>query len=121
MSGTSTRKEQSGFEAEPEILVEPRPQAGLPLRRAQVVERAHFALVVGAAPDHAGAGLVELAVGRMAVAQRREKRHEPVNLLRALRLTRVSGRRLRLQREVAVAHVAGLAALGDHRSTPFHL
>src|SRR5262249_4823857 len=64
---TLTGEKQPGFQTEPQILVEPHPQAGLALGGVQVVERPHLPLVRRAPPDLPGAGRVELAVGGVAI------------------------------------------------------
>ena len=70
--------DDSRLEPEAQVLLEPDMEVGLSLGREDVVEHAHLGLVVGARLNLLRAALAQLAVGRVAVALRRELRLDPI-------------------------------------------
>src|SRR6185369_15148291 len=69
-----TRIKNSRFESEAQILVERRAQVCFAARLIKIVKCSHLRLVVGAGRDLDRASATQLAVTRIAVAQRRERR-----------------------------------------------
>ena len=62
------------MQAEAQILVEAHAQVGFALRLEESMQDAHLAAVVGAGADRKIGHATQLAVGRIAVAQRGEMR-----------------------------------------------
>src|SRR5205085_9165615 len=109
-----TAVENTCFQTEAQILVEARAQVGCALRLIELMERAHLGLVVCALPDFDGAIRAQLAIARIAVLQRVERRTHPRLLRRTaarLRLTMKLSRHARVRRHVRETHAALLQTL----------
>src|SRR5262249_42925646 len=85
------------------------------LRLVQIVKGANLGSIVGAAFDLLAAMDAELAVARVAVAQRRKNGADPRRVLLSLRLAFELARQPRARRQVAESHAAFLQHFGARR------
>src|SRR3954465_2457818 len=109
----SGRKQDPGLQADAQVLLEPDAEAVLPLGLAQAGERAHLGLVLGAAPDLRRSVGGELAVARVAVAQRGEPGADPRRQGQLL-----GGRGAVGNHRLAVEAAGGAGARGDRGERP---
>src|SRR3954452_3591809 len=110
----SGREKNPSLQPDSQVLLEADAEAVLPLGLAQAGEEAHLGLVLSAAADlRRGIG-GELAIARIAVAQRGEPGTEPRRQLRALggRLAVIAAGGAGARGHVAEAHAPLLAAAG---------
>src|SRR5579862_1161512 len=121
MAPRSSREEDPGLEADPQVFVEADAEAVLPLGLAEAREDAHLGLVLGAGADLRRGVDGELAIARGAVGERREARAHPrreaqrlrrAGAIRHLRLAAIAARRAGAGRHVAEAHAPLLPPLG---------